>query len=345
MRTRPQKVVVLKVGIFFSSSVFHRPLIVPHAAQGPETMADVEDLLFSVTLDDDEPNGQDATVSSETPREKRIRLALEEARRTYKAHVDQDTWFYSGEITSLLQDHASSSTLLPRPKRRALEQAVRQRLALDPRGGLKLEWTLTHLYTTSEYVKALRLCHAALTVHGIPTEPVDLQADGPSPLLRHQLPREGEPVKKKGRGKAKGNGQSDQAESNLSHKEILDTALRSITKILRGRGGSTSDDAELLGFGRRLVIVAAHEATNAISEMGFDEELCAQCIDKQGFDSIAKHKLVRKSTASMYAHTHLISCIHLQWAVQAGLLLSAADLCFAMGLHSGKYGPCIISVV
>lgn len=256
-------------------------------------MADVDDLLFSVTLDDAEPDGQNPKVNSETPREKRIRLALEEARRTYKAHIDEDTWFYSGEITSLLQNNESPSTLLPRPQRRALEQAVRQRMAQDPRGGVKLEWTLSHLYTTSEFIKAVRFCHAALNVHGIKTEPIALQGDGPSPLLRFRIPQEDERTKKKGKGKAKG-GQADQAESNLSYREVLDIALRSITKLLKRKNRQFSEDAELLGLARRLVVFTAHDASTAISEMGFDDELCARCIEKQGFDSIAKNKLVRR---------------------------------------------------
>ncbi|KDN41780.1 hypothetical protein K437DRAFT_170306 [Tilletiaria anomala UBC 951] len=278
-------------------------------------MAEIDDLLFSVQFDDDdnESNGvadvgtsSSASVTAESAREGRIRRALEEAKRTYTAQIDSDAWYREERVQKCLDEVES---IKDAAENEALTRAVRHALETDKRSAAKLEWTLSHLYATARYLQALSLALACLKAYQIDVSPLarsQLQSKPGSLLHFPSASGLRERLISRGRGKS-ANKHANCLLSQMASREVLDTAIRSICKLF----GGDSDDANreaLSNLGRRLVVLVVKESLLNLTTSS--EERFKPLIDGMAFQREAQN-------------------IH--WTAHSGSIVSAADLCLAMG--------------
>ncbi len=255
-------------------------------------MEDGDALLLSLSLNDGKNgNGEGGqapelvravapAAPQETPREARIRKALEDAQRNYRAQIDDDAWYFADDLSKLLSDTTAHEE--------ALTRAVHDALRTQSRSGMHLEWTVSHLYTTEDYASAFRLCRACLEAEGRTFERPS-EAGGATPqgaaegrrLITAARSLSGAPKKK---GKQSG------LKSVAPTKEMMDVALRSLRHLIReGRHGSLGKDWR--SYAEWLIAASIKEAWSPVTD--FTNEQCASLVSSQQWQAASSKVNVR----------------------------------------------------
>ncbi|CAD6898969.1 unnamed protein product [Tilletia controversa] len=186
---------------------------------------------------------------AESPREARVRRAIEEAKKNFEPVREDDSWFLSQELMGILGAHISQShqslddvwqdsdrVQLEAP---ALDHFLRTQLQTDKRASHKLDWSLTALYGNNCPRAALTLATAFLrnTTEWSTHLSTWYQAEASSgDISRWEIAGPGEAGHGKGQ-KAK----SKEVQFSYA-KEALDVALRSATKLLSSDPASADHD-------------------------------------------------------------------------------------------------------